>query len=452
MHFPFFAHAYETFPSFSVHFILAGGGAVRLGLKYPELFCAVGSFSGALDWARDSAGESMSAQEVYPEDNIYYWATEHQNALKEKMGIYLTVGGSEWLYDDHPPFIAHLKELGITVNYSVQGDLGHNLGTSKKLFGSQMIRFLGDHYEKPILSDSSVDSSPVKLRPVIKGDWWRVASNPDLVEWTSDGQEPVDFGIWQAADGSWQLWSCIRKTKYPGRTRVFHRWEGEQLTDSNWEPKGITFKGDGTIGETVGGMQAPYVIKVDEEYRMYYGDYRHICLAISKDGKTFEKQLLAHEMSGLFGEGPTAMARDPMLLKMGDTWYCYYSAHPQGQHGIWVRTSNDLVNFENPRLVMTGGQTGEEWWNFECPHVVYHEGYYYLFHTQNYGVGKQQTSVFRSEEPTYFGINDDSNFVCHLPVAAPEIIFHDGNMYLAALSEHLDGIRIAKLDWEIETQ
>jgi hypothetical protein len=293
-------------------------------------------------------------------------------------------------------------------------------------------------------------ASVEKLRPVFSGDWWRVASNPDLGEWTSDKQEPVDFGIWQAADGTWQLWSCIRKTKFPGRTRIFYSWEGSNLLESNWEPKGITFTGDGTIGETIGGMQAPYVIKVDDQYRMYYGDFRHICLALSQDGKTFEKKLLAHEMSGLFGEGPTAMARDPMLLKVGSQWYCYYSAQPDGVPGIRVRTTTDLVHFSEPKLVMTGGQAGKDWWNFECPQVIHHKGLFYLFHTQHYETGRQQTSVYRSADPAYFGINDDSNFVCHLPVAAPEIIYAGDDMYLAALTNELDGIRITKLDWVVD--
>lgn len=284
--------------------------------------------------------------------------------------------------------------------------------------------------------------------PVLTGDWTRIASNPDLGEWTSEEQEPVDFGIWQAADGSWQLWSCIRKTRHPGRTRVFYRWEGADLTTPDWKPMGITFTGDGTIGETVGGMQAPFVIRVDGQYRMYYGDYRHICLATGTDGKHFEKQLLAHEMAGLFGEGPTALARDPMLIRVGPVWYCYYSAHPERGHGIWVRTTTDLVRFSESRLVMTGGQAGENWWNFECPHVVRHGGYFYLFHTQNYAPGKQQTSVVRSADPTYFGIHDDANFVGHLPVAAPEIILHEGQYYLAALTEKLDGIRIRKMEWQ----
>ena len=54
------------------------------------------------------------------------------------------------------------------------------------------------------------------LIPDIQGQWWQVAQQPDLGALTGPGQEPVDFGVWQATDGTWQLWSCIRKTKETG--------------------------------------------------------------------------------------------------------------------------------------------------------------------------------------------------------------------------------------------
>jgi hypothetical protein len=43
--------------------------------------------------------------------------------------------------------------------------------------------------------------------PFIDGPWWQVAGDPDLGKYTSSEQQPVDFGVWQAADGTWQLWS-----------------------------------------------------------------------------------------------------------------------------------------------------------------------------------------------------------------------------------------------------
>ena len=82
------------------------------------------------------------------------------------------------------------------------------------------------------------------LMPQIDGEWWQIAGNPDLGPLTSEEQQPVDFSIWQAADGTWQLWSCIRHTKCGGKTRLFFRWEGNNLTDKDWRPIGIAMQAD----------------------------------------------------------------------------------------------------------------------------------------------------------------------------------------------------------------
>ena len=46
-----------------------------------------------------------------------------------------------------------------------------------------------------------------------------------------------------------------------------------------------------------------------------------------------------------------------------------------------------------------------------------------------------------------FGINDDQFLLGTLPLAAPEIIEHEGQTYIASLLPSLKGIRIAKLEW-----
>src|SRR5262245_22571858 len=107
-------------------------------------------------------------------------------------------------------------------------------------------------------------------RPVIVKPWAQIAGDPDLGELTSAKQQPVDFAIWQAADGTWQLWSCIRGTKEAGHTRLFHRWEGTKLTDGNWKPMGVAMRADPRTGELAGGLQAPHVIKADGGYVMFY--------------------------------------------------------------------------------------------------------------------------------------------------------------------------------------
>jgi hypothetical protein len=297
-------------------------------------------------------------------------------------------------------------------------------------------------------SSSSSSSSSGALVPHIVGDWWQVAGEPDLGALTTAGQQPVDFGVWQASDHTWQLWSCIRFTKEPGNTRLFHRWEGKSLTDPDWQPMGIAMHADTSLGETAGGLQAPFVMKTGSTYEMFYGDWEHICRQTSTDGKTFTRVIGPDGKTGMFGEGAGANTRDPMVLPIGDTFYAYYTASPGGMGADYVRTSKDLATWSAPTKIASGGQAGTGPSSAECPFVVYRadENAYFLFRTQRYGE-MAQTSVYRSEDPTKFGVDDDSRFVETLPVAAPEIFEHDGQWFIAALLPSLKGIHISHLDW-----
>jgi len=71
------------------------------------------------------------------------------------------------------------------------------------------------------ISVAPAHAADAPKKPRIVGDWWQVAGDPDLGELTSPKQQPVDFGVWQATDGTWQLWSCIRNTKERGHARLF---------------------------------------------------------------------------------------------------------------------------------------------------------------------------------------------------------------------------------------
>jgi hypothetical protein len=168
--------------------------------------------------------------------------------------------------------------------------------------------------------------------PVIDGDWQQIAGNPDLGKYNDPNQQPVDFAIWQAKDGSWQLWSCIRNTKAGGHTRLFYRWEAKTLTDTNWTPIGIAMMSDKKFGEPLNGLQAPHVVKWNDEYWMAYGDWDHICLAKSKDGRDFERVTDSNGHSAIFTEGVGNNPRDAMLLFTKGKWYCYYTAFP-ARHG-----------------------------------------------------------------------------------------------------------------------
>jgi acetyl esterase/lipase len=360
-------------------------------------------------------------------------------------------------FDDPPTFIIHcdrdtlvplqqskvivekLKKTGVEAKLVVKEGAGHGwTGLDKDL--SQFADWFDQHLYKR-------RAAARRLVPRIDGDWWQIAGNPDLGSLTGEKQQPVDFAVWQAKDGTWQLWSCIRQTKCGGKTRLFFRWEGKALTDANWTPKGIAMKADPDLGETNGGLQAPHVMGRDGKFLMFYGDWQHIAIAASDDGKSFKRQLNRAGTVGLFDEGPGSNTRDPMVLLIDGVLYCYYTAYLGGRGADYCRMSwTNPGDWGPSKLVAFGGKAGTNPFSAECPHVVFLDGFYYLFRTQKYGQDAQ-TSVYRSQDPLDFGIDDDRCLIGTLPIAAPEIVQLEGTWYIAALHPHLDGIRIARLTW-----
>jgi hypothetical protein len=287
------------------------------------------------------------------------------------------------------------------------------------------------------------------VAPEIDGEWWQVADDPDLGKLTAPSQQPVDFGIWRAADGMWQLWSCIRNTNCGGMTRLFYRWQGDKITDRNWQPMGIALEADATVGETPGGLQAPFVLQVGTQYMMFYGDWQHICRATSIDGKTFARRLGKDGKSGMFSnQSPTVNTRDPMVLAVGDKYHCYTTANPGGKGAVYCRISYDLETWDQERIVAMGGVAGDNPYSAECPFVHFHEPSrkHVLFRTQRYGADAL-THVYCSPDPLDFGICDDRFLVGRLPLAATELVEHEGQTYIAALLPSLKGIQIARLSW-----
>jgi len=293
---------------------------------------------------------------------------------------------------------------------------------------------------------------PGRIAPQIDGDWWTVAHNPDLGKVTGPKQQPVDFAIWQAKDGSWQLWSCIRGTRCGGNTRLFHRWEGQRLSDPDWRPMGIAMQAEPKLGEAPGGLQAPHVVRDGDVFHMVYGDWVRICHAQSRDGKTFERVLNERGQPDLFA-GPYDNTRDPMLLKIGSLWHCYYTGHKTKQtwgSAVFCRTSTDLGRWSEPIIVSAGGAAarfGAAPTSAECPFVIEKDGEYVLFRNLAYGVPERNVQ-YCSRNPLCFGVGDDRDYVGHLAVAAPEIFVHEGQHYIAALTTALDGIRIARVKWQ----
>ena len=327
-----------------------------------------------------------------------------------------------------------------------------------------------------------------KLRPVLSSDWWLIGPPPpqgknDLpVKLGKDGKimayESVDHHIFQAEDGYWHLWGCVRHT---GWGRILYHWKAKNLTDSPWEDTGEFIRANAAFGESINGwgneewIQSPYIVKENDLFYMFYGGHStgrnhegvpargktrndsfdtecQICIMTSPDGLNWNRHTFDDGLSRAF-TGP-GEARDPCLIKINGLWHLYYTGLEDGdpkKGGMFVRTSRDLLHWSNFQLVHRAQQYGSNWWEIECPHVVYKEGYFYLFRTQNYV--KALTHVFRSEDPLDFGKEEKTaalKYVGQIPCAAPEIYEVNGETYLSSNHDPALGTQMCRLLWEPE--
>ena len=314
-----------------------------------------------------------------------------------------------------------------------------------------------------------------KLKPVLHGDWWLIGPSPDLrgilpgaEKWLSDWEAgakkeehnaPVDHHLMQDPLGTWHLWGCVRATAVG---RILYHWKTDNILDTPWESTGEIIRVDRGLGESVRGkeecIQSPYFLKVDDTYHMFYGGgstedasetrkNAQMCLMSSTDGVNWSRYRNESGTRRLFaGPGPT---RDPCVIKIGDLWHLYYAGARENdvnRPAFWCRTSEDLLIWSEPIMVHEDAQYGSQRWDTECPHVVYRNGFYYLFRTVEYN--SANTHVFRSEDPLDFGVGDASDkHVCRFPVGAPELYSIADEEYVTSNHNPPLGTQMCRMKW-----
>jgi hypothetical protein len=281
--------------------------------------------------------------------------------------------------------------------------------------------------------------------PVLDGEPWRLFDAPDLG--TLNGpdlarQHVVDHGFLQLPNGRWRVWACVRGTAVG---RLFHAWEGEALHRGAWRPLGVTLRaaaewgerGAGTTNET---LHAPFIIMIDSVYHLFY-DSAGVRLMRSTDGLTFERvDLGGARRNVLYPDG----GRDVMVLKIEDLYYAYLTVSTTDRRGhVMVKTSPNLLDWSAPTIVSRGGRAGDGPVSAESPFVVALGPYFYLFRASS---TEPLTFVYRSDDPSDFGVDDDRYLIASLPVKAPEVVFHDGQWYVSDLAD-FRGLMMHRLRW-----
>lgn len=285
------------------------------------------------------------------------------------------------------------------------------------------------------------------LTPRLDGPWVKLVGRPPLEKWASDRAEPVDFTVFQADDGRWQLISCIRHTTHPGGTRLLYRWSSPELLQEGWQPEGIFLSSKPEWDHAEGTVQAPFhVFDAGRHYLFYNSRGGH--LMTSADGIDFEP---------VGTKAVFPMGRDVCILddrQHSGKWIAYYTSPEKGinpatrDHTIRARTADNLEGPWSDEAVeippLTPPAEGYTFVYAESPLVVERGGDYFRF---------EQLEVFRSRDPLKWEGPPVARLAPRDPLKrlAPEIVTHKGQDYLVAYQwrgRDPRGIYLAPLVWE----
>jgi endo-1,4-beta-xylanase len=112
-------------------FSMGGGGAVRLALKFPELFSAAGSWAGALAMRGPLPSEA---------------GVENLTKTVGKVRLLLIVGEKDFTINGHKPLVENLDQAKFKYTYKVLPGVDHNLGAYHQQTGEEMVRFLTEKF------------------------------------------------------------------------------------------------------------------------------------------------------------------------------------------------------------------------------------------------------------------------------------------------------------------
>ncbi|WDI41370.1 alpha/beta hydrolase [Bremerella sp. P1] len=112
-------------------FSMGGAGSVHLSLNHPDLFCAAGSWGGAL--AFRGSGEDSPLLAV---------AKQNADKLKANQYSLLTINGDQDRPDAFKPLKAIFDELDIEHRVVILEDTSHNLGKYHEKTSGLMLAFL----------------------------------------------------------------------------------------------------------------------------------------------------------------------------------------------------------------------------------------------------------------------------------------------------------------------
>ena len=140
-------------------------------------------------------------------------------------------------------------------------------------------------------------------------------------------------------------------------------------------------------------------------------------------------------------------ARDPMVIRIGETFYLYYTCckRPEGGHyQVACVESRDLFHWSDKRVVFEDTAAGTFGGPCESPFIVpVPEGYLLFIGPRS---SYSDTAVFLSSDPFSFKLTDE---IARIPSHAAEIVRDcDGQYYITRCGWGQGGLYLAPLYFE----
>jgi predicted GH43/DUF377 family glycosyl hydrolase len=277
--------------------------------------------------------------------------------------------------------------------------------------------------------------------------------DPLAGKYAEPGGYTVDHAIIKK-DGLWHLIYIrgIAATNWP-EYPLSNFGHGVSHDLVNWQIKKPVLETAGSGFDTY-QVWAPHIIKHNGKYWIFYAGVNDsatqaICMATSEDLYHWERYkdnpVFTSLPWGYWDSTRWSDCRDPMVLKEGDTFYCYYTAArmvpgtDKVENCLGIASSKDLLDWKDEgfrRLEYTLTTPPES------PFVVKHSGKFYLFYT-NYKYG---IVYVKSPDPLHgWKENPDDPQSILEGVSATEIFEENGKWYITLISHMKNGLHFLEI-------
>lgn len=152
---PFIEQRFRVIPSRQGRaidgFSMGGAGALRLALKYPELFSAVVSYGAALVRGDRFQGQPsrLFSPQYFDQHSTWTLAVENAGRVRNRLRIRMVCGDQDRLYPHNVEFRALLEKLGIAVDWVSVPGVAHDTRGLYRRVGMESLLFLQQSFAQP---------------------------------------------------------------------------------------------------------------------------------------------------------------------------------------------------------------------------------------------------------------------------------------------------------------